>query len=144
MKKNGKKEVITMTALTPKQKKEILSKMAKNLKPVKKTEMSQVEVNEEFGLAGKMMLALLFQWLSTENRLAMTGVLKYYHPLDRAMLIYAVLLYLTTGKRLKLNCEVAQLHYDMMVEFVDEDLATVPSHRHLMRLYKKYGIYEKM
>ena len=61
---------------------------------------------------------------------------------SRLLLIYAVLLYLTTGKKLKLNCEMAQLHYDMMIHFVDEDLATVPSHRHLMRLYKKYGIYE--
>ena len=142
MKKKIKIEVMTMTALTPKQKKEVLEKMSKNLKPVKKSEMSQIEVNEEFGLAGKMMMALLYQWLSTENRAMMTGVLKYYHPLDRALLIYAVLLYLTTGKKLKLNCEMAQLHYDMMVHFVDEDLATVPSHRHLMRLYKNYGIYE--
>ena len=97
-------------------------------------------MNEEFGLAGKMMLALLFQWLNAENRKAMDRLLRFYHPLDKAMLIYAMLLYVTTGKRVKMNNAVAQRHYNLMVEFVDDDMYTLPSHKHLMRLYEKYGL----
>jgi hypothetical protein len=108
--------------------------------PIREEEISQVEMNEEFGLAGKMMLALLFQWLNAENRKAMDRLLRFYHPLDKAMLIYAMLLYVTTGKRVRMNNAVAQRHYNLMVEFVDDDMYTLPSHKHLMRLYEKYGL----
>jgi hypothetical protein len=112
------------------------------LKPLREDEVSKVEMNEEFGLAGKMMLALLYQWLSNDNRKAMNRLLQFYHPLDKAMLIYALLLYLMTGKLLKMNNIVAQRHYKQMVEYVDDDMVTMPSHKHLMRLYIKYGLFE--
>ena len=54
----------------------------------------------------------------------------------------ALLLYLMTGKLLKMNNIVAQRHYKQMVEYVDDDMVTMPSHKHLMRLYIKYGLFE--
>ena len=112
--------------LSPKEKKNVMAHLTHDMKPIREEEISQVEMNEEFGLAGKMMLALLFQWLNAENRKAMDRLLRFYHPLDKAMLIYAMLLYVTT--------------YNLMVEFVDDDMYTLPSHKHLMRLYEKYGL----
>jgi HKD family nuclease len=50
--------------------------------------------------------------------------------------------YLMTGKLLKMNNIVAQRHYKQMVEYVDDDMVTMPSHKHLMRLYIKYGLFE--
>ena len=126
--------------LNGKERKEIMEHLTDGMEPVGEEEMSQVEKNEEFGLAGKMMLALLFQWLSAETRKAMDRLLRFYHPLDKAMLIYAMLLYVTTGRRVKMNNAVAQRHYNLMVEFVDDDMYTLPSHKHLMRLYEKYGL----
>lgn len=122
------------------ERKEIMEHLTDGMEPVGKDEVSQVEMNEEFGLAGQMMLTLLFQWLSAENRKAMDRLLRFYHPLDKAMLIYAMLLYVTTGRRVKMNNAVAQRHYNLMVEFVDDDMYTLPSHKHLMRLYEKYGL----
>ena len=50
--------------------------------------------------------------------------------------------YLMTGKLLKMNNMVAQRHYNQMLEYVDDDMVTMPSHKHLMRLYIKYGLFE--
>ena len=140
MKRTKKNVMMVAKPLSPKEKKKVLNYLTNDMKPVKAEEVSQIEMNEEFGLAGKMMLALLYQWLNAENRKAMERLLKFYHPLDKAMLIYAMLLYVTTGKRLKLNHAMAQRHYNLMVEFVDDDMCTLPSHKHLMRLYEKYGL----
>ena len=140
MKRLKKDALMVAKPLSVQERKEIMYHLTEDLEPVREEEMSQVEMNEEFGLAGKMMLALLYQWLNAQNRKAMERLLRFYHPLDKAMLIYAMLLYVMTGKRVKLNHAVAQRHYNRMVEFVDDDMCTLPSHKHLMRLYKKYGL----
>ena len=140
MKRLKKDALMVAKPLSVQERKEIMYHLTEDLEPVREEEMSQVEMNEEFGLAGKMMLALLYQWLNAQNRKAMERLLRFYHPLDKAMLIYAMLLYVMTGKRVKLNHAVAQRHYNLMVEFVDDDMCTLPSHKHLMRLYKKYGL----
>lgn len=140
MKRLKKDALMVAKPLSVQERKEIMYHLTEDLEPVREEEMSQVEMNEEFGLAGKMMLALLYQWLNAQNRKAMEKLLRFYHPLDKAMLIYAMLLYVMTGKRVKLNHAVAQRHYNLMVEFVDDDMCTLPSHKHLMRLYKKYGL----
>ena len=141
MKRTKKNVLMVAKPLSAKEKREIMNHLTEGLKPVRPEEVSLVEMNEEFGLAGKMMLTLLFQWLSAENRKAMDRLLRFYHPLDKAMLIYAMLLYVTTGRRVKMNNAVAQRHYNLMVEFVDDDMYTLPSHKHLMRLYEKYGLF---
>ena len=134
--------VVSVNPLTAAEKKKVMSQLTQGMKPIREDQISKVEMNEEFGLAGKMMLALLYQWLSKDNRKAMNRLLQFYHPLDKAMLIYALLLYLMTGKLLKMNSIVAQRHYRQMVEYVDDDMVTLPSHKHLMRLYEKYGLFE--
>ena len=133
---------VNVMPMTEEEDQQVMNYATKWLRPIKKEEIEQVELNEEFGLAGKMMLTLLFQWLSEENQKSMMRLLQFYHPLDKAVMIYAVLLYLQTGRLLKLKSVVAQLHYDLMVGYVDEDMVTLPSHNHLMRLYGKYGIFQ--
>ena len=130
MKRTRRNLVVSVNPLTAAEKKKVMTHLTHGLKPLREDEVSKVEMNEEFGLAGKMMLALLYQWLSNDNRKAMNR------------LIYALLLYLMTGKLLKMNNIVAQRHYKQMVEYVDDDMVTMPSHKHLMRLYIKYGLFE--
>lgn len=140
MKRTKKNVLMVAKPLSAKEKKEIMMHLTEGLKPVRPEEVSLVEMNEEFGLAGKMMLSLLYQWLNAENRKEMERLLRFYHPLDKAMIIYAMLLYVTTGKKVKMKNVVAQRHYNMMMEYVDDDMCTLPSHKHLMRLYEKYGL----
>jgi hypothetical protein len=141
MKGTKRSLVVSVNPLTAAEKKKVMSQLTQGMKPIREDQISKVEMNEEFGLAGKMMLALLYQWLSKDNRKAMNRLLQFYHPLDKAMMIYALLLYLMTGKLLKMNNAVAQQHYNQMVEYVDDDMVTLPSHKHLMRLYEKYGLF---
>ena len=140
MKRTKKNVLMVGKPLSAKEKKEIMMHLTEGLKPVRPEEVSLVEMNEEFGLAGKMMLSLLYQWLNAENRKEMERLLRFYHPLDKAMIIYAMLLYVTTGKKVKMKNVVAQRHYNQMMEYVDDDMCTLPSHKHLMRLYEKYGL----
>ena len=140
MKRTKKNVLMVAKPLSAKEKKEIMMHLTEGLKPVRPEEVSLVEMNEEFGLAGKMMLSLLYQWLNAENRKEMERLLRFYHPLDKAMIIYAMLLYVTTGKKVKMKNVVAQRHYNQMMEYVDDDMCTLPSHKHLMRLYEKYGL----
>ena len=116
MKRTKIGKMLVARPLSPKEKKNVMAHLTHDMKPIREEEISQVEMNEEFGLAGKMMLALLFQWLNAENRKAMDRLLRFYHPLDKAMLIYAMLLYVTTGKRVRMNNAVAQRHYNLMVD----------------------------
>ena len=125
MKRTRRNLVVSVNPLTAAEKKKVMTHLTHGLKPLREDEVSKVEMNEEFGLAGKMMLALLYQWLSNDNRKAMNRLLQFYHPLDKAMLIYALLLYLMS-----------------VLEYVDDDMVTMPSHKHLMRLYIKYGLFE--
>ena len=140
MKRTKKNVLMVAKPLSANEKREIMNHLTEGLKPVRPEEVSLVEMNEEFGLAGKMMLTLLYQWLNADSRKEMERLLRFYHPLDKAMIIYAMLLYVTTGKKVKMKNVVAQRHYNLMMEYVDDDMCTLPSHKHLMRLYEKYGL----
>ena len=52
-----------------------------------------------------------------------------------AMMTYAV-----TGKKAKLEKPVAQWHFRLFCEMLDDDRCTVPSHTLLVRLWKKVGL----
>ena len=113
MKRTKKNVLMVAKPLSAKEKKEIMMHLTEGLKPVRPEEVSLVE---------------------------MERLLRFYHPLDKAMIIYAMLLYVTTGKKVKMKNVVAQRHYNQMMEYVDDDMCTLPSHKHLMRLYEKYGL----
>ena len=82
MKRTKIGKMLVARPLSPKEKKNVMAHLTHDMKPIREEEISQVEMNEEFGLAGKMMLALLFQWLNAENRKAMDRLLRFYHPLE--------------------------------------------------------------
>ena len=88
MKRKKMNMVVVAEPLTAAEKKQVMTQLTKGLKPIREEEISRVEMNEEFGLAGKMMLTLLFQWLSNENRKAMSRLLQFYHPTDKAMMTW--------------------------------------------------------
>ena len=76
--KRLKKDVLMVAKpLSAKEKKEIMEHLTEGMKPVRPEEVSLVEMNEEFGLAGKMMLTLLYQWLNAQNRKEMDRLLKF-------------------------------------------------------------------
>ena len=65
----------------------------------------------ETSLASKMMVKLLELWLSQDNRERVGKMLEYYHPLDRAAMAYALLVFAITGRKMTFKSAVANQHY---------------------------------
>ena len=77
----------------------------------------------ETSLASKMMVKLLELWLTPESREKVEEILGYYHPLDRAAMAYALVVYMMTGTKMKFKSAVASQHYkiccQMLIWFAD-------------------------
>ena len=84
MKRTKIGKMLVARPLSPKEKKNVMAHLTHDMKPIREEEISQVEMNEEFGLAGKMMLTLLYQWLNADSRKEMERLVRFYHPLDKA------------------------------------------------------------
>ena len=76
----------------------------------------------ETSLASKMMVKLLELWLTPESREKVEEILGYYHPLDRAAMAYALVVYMMTGTKMKFKSAVAIQHYKIMRQMLKEDM----------------------
>ena len=65
----------------------------------------------ETNMASKMMVKLLDLWLTPESREEVEKMLDFYHPLDRAAMAYALVVYMMTGTKMKFKSAVASQHY---------------------------------
>ena len=76
----------------------------------------------ETSLASKMMVKLLELWLTPESREKVEEILGYYHPLDRAAMAYALVVYMMTGTKMKFKSAVASQHYKICCQMLKEDM----------------------
>ena len=89
-----------------------LSKVLECLAPwIEKTNGEESVGSWETTLATKMMVKLLELWLSQDNRERVGKMLEYYHPLDRAAMAYALLVFAITGRKMTFKSAVANQHY---------------------------------
>ena len=71
-----------------------IMQMLHHLAPwLEKTEGEELIGNWETTLATRMMIKLLELWLTEESRQRVEKMLELYHPLDRAAMAYALLVY---------------------------------------------------
>ena len=82
----------------------------------------------------------LFRWLSKRSQHKVEHMLRFYHQEDQIDLLDAMMTYAVTGKTAKLERPVAQWHFRLFCEMLDDDRCTVPSHTLLVRLWKKVGL----
>ena len=82
----------------------------------------------------------LFRWLSKRSQHKVEHMLRFYHQEDQIDLLDAMMTYAVTGKTAKLERPVAQWHFRLFCEMLDDDRCTVPSHTLLIRLWKKVGL----
>ena len=80
----------------------------------------------------KMIKKQLFRWLSKRSQHKVEHILHFYHQED------------VTGKKAKLERPVAQWHFRLFCEMLDDDRCTVPSHTLLVRLWKKVGLLQSI
>ena len=100
-----------------------LSKVLEWLMPwVEKTDGEQTVGYWQDTLPTTMMVKLLELWLTEENRERLRKILLFYHPLDRAAMAYALLVYVMTGHKMTFKTAMANQHYKTMLEAIRQDM----------------------
>lgn len=93
----------------------------------------------ENNLATKMMVKLLELWLTPESREEVEKVLEYYHPLDRAAMAYALVVYVMTGHKMEFKSAVASQHYKGLCKKLKENMPELMFAGHMRYMLYKYG-----
>ena len=93
----------------------------------------------ETTMATKMMVKLLELWLTQENREKVAKMLEYYHPLDRAAMAYALVVYVMTGTKMTFKSAVANQHYKIICKMLKADMPTLMFAGHMKYMMRRYG-----
>ena len=86
----------------------------------------------------------LFKWLTKDNQAFVKRVFKFYDDYDQTRMIYALLKYLIFDQKTGFHKPVQGWHFRIICEKIDEDAVTLPAHSMMMRLMKKYGLFQRM
>ncbi len=117
-----------------------ISMMLQYLAPwLEKTDEENTLGNWEEKLPTKMMVKLLELWLTEESRQQVEKTLEFYHPLDRAAMAYALLVYVMTGTKMKFKSAVASQHYKKFCQMLKEDMPTLMFAGHMKYMLRRYG-----
>ena len=117
-----------------------ISKVLQYLAPwIEKTDGEESVGSWETTMATKMMMKLLELWLTEESRERIEKVLGFYHPLDRAAMAYALVVYVMTGKKMEFKSTVAQQHYKTICKMLKEDMPQLMFAGHMKYMVRRYG-----
>ena len=84
----------------------------------------------------------LFKWLTKDNQAFVKRVFKFYDYYDQTRMIYAILKYLIFDDTTYFHKAVQAWHFKMICEKIDEDAVTLPVHSMMVKLMKKYGLFQ--
>ena len=93
----------------------------------------------ETTLATKMMMKLLELWLTQNSRKRIEKMLEFYHPLDRAAMAYALVVYVMTGTKMTFKSTVATQHYKTICKMLKEDMPQLMFANHMKYMVRRYG-----
>lgn len=81
-----------------------------------------------------MMRKLLELWLSPESSERIKKMMSFYHPLDRAAMAYALLIFAMTGHKMELKSAVATEHFRLACDLILQDMPELKFLNHLKYL----------
>ena len=117
-----------------------ISQMLLYLAPwIEKTDGEESMGSWETTMATKMMVKLLELWLTQENREKVAKMLEYYHPLDRAAMAYALVVYVMTGTKMTFKSAMATQHFKSICQMLKEDMPTLMFANHMKYMIRRYG-----
>ena len=93
----------------------------------------------ETNMASKMMVKLLDLWLTPESREEVEKMLDFYHPLDRAAMAYALVVYMMTGTKTIFKGAVASQQYKMCCQMRKEYMPELMFAGHMKYMVRRYG-----
>jgi len=121
-----------------------ISQMLQYLAPwIEKTNGVESISDWETTLASKMIEKLLELWLTQESRMKVAKMLEVYHPLDRAAMAYALVVYVMTGTKMVFKSAVAKQHYKTTCKMLKEDMPQLPFAGHMKYMIQRYGKNKK-
>ena len=121
-----------------------ISQMLQYLAPwIEKTNSVESMSDWETTLASKMIEKLLELWLTQESRMKVAKMLEVYHPLDRAAMAYALVVYVMTGTKMVFKSAVAKQHYKTTCKMLKEDMPQLPFAGHMKYMMRRYGKNKK-
>ena len=117
-----------------------LSKVLQYLAPwIEKTDGEESVGSWETTMATKMMVKLLELWMTQESREKVAKMLEYYHPLDRAAMAYALVVYVMTGTKMTFKSAVATQHFKTISQMLKADMPTLMFAGHMKYMLRRYG-----
>ena len=117
-----------------------LGKVLQYLAPwIEKTNGEESIGSWETTLATKMMVKLLELWMTQDSRERVEKMLEYYHPLDRAAMAYALVVYVMTGTKMTFKSAVATQHYKIMCQLLKKDMPQLMFANHMKYMIRRYG-----
>ena len=117
-----------------------LSKVLQHLAPwIEKTDGEESVGSWETTMATKMMVKLLELWLTQESREKVAKMLEYYHPLDRAAMAYALVVYVMTGTKMTFKSAMATQHFKTISQMLKADMPTLMFAGHMKYMMRRYG-----
>ena len=117
-----------------------LSKVLQYLAPwIEKTDGEESVGSWETTLATKMMVKLLELWMTLESREKVAKMLEFSHPLDRAAMAYALVVYVMTGTKMTFKSAVANQHFKVISKMLKEDMPTLMFAGHMKYMIRRYG-----
>jgi hypothetical protein len=117
-----------------------ISKVLQYLAPwIEKTDGEESVGAWETTLATQMMVKLLELWMTPESREEVEKILEYYHPLDRAAMAYALVVYVLTGTKMAFKSAMATQHFKTISKMLKEDMPQLTFANHMKYMVRKYG-----
>ena len=117
-----------------------VSKMLEWLMPwQEKTNGEQTVGYWQDTLPTRMMVKLLELWLTPASREQVEKMLQFYHPLDRATMAYALVVYVMTGVKMTFKSAVATQHYKTACQMLKADMPELMFAGHIKYMMRKYG-----
>ena len=119
---------------------EEISQILKHLAPwLEKTDGEESLGNWETSMASKLMMKLLELWLTQENRVKVERMLEFYHPLDRAAMAYALIVFVMTGTKMTFKSVMAKQHFKTICQMMKEDMPELIFAGHMRYMLRRYG-----
>ncbi|MEE3445617.1 MAG: hypothetical protein VZQ78_05330 [Prevotella sp.] len=117
-----------------------ISQMLQHLAPwIEKTDGEESVGAWETTMATKMMMKLLELWMTQDSRERVEKMLEYYHPLDRAAMAYALVVYVMTGTKMTFKSAMANQHYKIICKMLKEDMPQLMFAGHMKYMIRRYG-----
>jgi len=117
-----------------------VSRMLQWLAPwVEKTDGEELTGDWEQTLPTTMMLKLLNLWLSENSREEVERMMQLYHPIDRAAMAYALVVWVMTGRKMTFRSAVATQHFKRACQIIKEDMPQLMFAGHIKYMAYKYG-----